>query len=97
MDQSPIRSELGADLSAWRRSIVVERLRDTRARLRLGIPLIDELDVLVDEAALELETAGDIASTVLAHERRTRGELVWIPEESLDEVLELLEEDEDDE
>lgn len=34
---------------------LVERLRDARARVRLGLPLVEELDTLLDEAAAEIE------------------------------------------
>lgn len=36
---------------------VVERLRDARQRVRLGIPIADQLDALLDDAAELLEEA----------------------------------------
>lgn len=35
----------------------IERLRDARQRLRLGLPVADELDELLDDAAELLEDA----------------------------------------
>lgn len=80
---------------------VLARLRDARTRLRLGLTPLEELDVLLDDAATELDTASEIAATTLAMSSRVsggvgHGELVWVPKESLPEVLEIISDDDDE-
>ena len=47
---------------------VVARLRDARQRLRLGLPITDELDALLDTSAELLEECEDAAQAVFAFE-----------------------------
>jgi len=54
--------------------VLVERLRDAKQRMRLGIAVADPkgLDVLLEEAADELEECGVDVSMVGAQDARTR-------------------------
>lgn len=97
--KNPLRHTQRRPLNMTRADDLVLRLRDARARVRLGLSLVEELDVLLDEAAEELESAADIASVVEVRQRNwPGGELVWVPDEHLYDVLEMVgDEDEEEE